>query len=129
MNEINNYTRQVGHDTVTFLPYPEKDSEFNLIISIKYYEYEKENDMILAHASVVGLYNSDVDKSDMFNNTYSKDVIINRNGLEYEKYFEQNYQNQDVIDNILKELAQVFNEQISSIQQDLVLSVSKIMNE
>jgi hypothetical protein len=127
MNEIN--ARQVGHDTVTFLPYPEKDSEFNLIISIKYYEVENESDKILAHAQVVGLYNSDVDKSDMFNNTYSKDVYLDRNGLEYEKYFEQNYQNQDIIDNILKELAQVFNEQISNIQEDLVLSASKIMNE
>ena len=63
----------------------------------------------------------------MFEHSYPVQLVLSRDGLDYDKFFEQNYQNQDVVDKVLKQLASVFNDHYDEIQDDLVLAVKDIM--
>lgn len=128
-NDIKDFGRQVGHDCATFLPYPDDTSDFNLIVSIKYFELPLLENSILAVAGIVGLYNTEEDKSAMFEHSYPVQLVLSRDGLDYDKFFEQNYQNQDVVDKVLKQLASVFNDHYDEIQDDLVLAVKDIMEK
>lgn len=128
MNNDIKQQRQVGHDCATFLPYPDDTSDFNLMITIKYYEIDMLEDSILAVAELVGLYNTNIDKSSLFPHPYKNQLILPRNKESYEKYFENNHQNKEVVDKILKELASVFNENLESIQKDIMIAVNDIIN-
>ena len=119
---------QVGHDCATFIPYPDASSGFNLMITIKYFETEDAN-KIKAEASLVGLYGSEYDKSCLFTKTLSKEVLLDTNGLDYTKWFEQNYENKEVVDKVLTELASVFNENFGLYQGEFIRALETITQE
>ena len=119
---------QVGHDCATFIPYPYETSGFNLMITIKYFETDEENS-IVANASLVGLYGTDYDKSCLFTKTLDKDIVLSRDGLEYQKWFEQNYENKDIVTKILTSLASVFNDNFALYQGEFIRALEEITKE
>lgn len=119
----------VGHDVVSFMPYPDDTSEFNLMVKINFYKYDVLPDSILAVSTLVGLYNSQIDKSELFSKTFESKKVLNRKGLDYTEYFNNNYENKEVIDEILKELGKTFNENINEITKEIMVAAEKIVNE
>ncbi len=119
----------VGHDVVSFMPYPDDTSDFNLMVKINFYKYDTLPDSILVTAKLVGLYNTNVDKSELFSRVFETKKVLNRKGLEYNDYFNQNYENKDLIDDILKTLGNVFNENINELSEQILEAAKKIVSE
>ncbi len=119
----------VGHDVVSFMPYPDDTSDFNLMVKINFYKYDTLPDSVLVTAKLVGLYNTNVDKSELFSRIFETKKVLNRKGLEYNDYFNQNYENKDLIDDILKTLGNVFNENINELSEQILEAAKKIVSE
>ncbi len=119
----------VGHDVISFLPYPDDTSDFNLMVKINFYKYNTLPDSILIVAKLVGLYNTNIDKSELFDKTFETKKVLNRKGLEYDDFFNKNYENKEIIDDILKSLGNVFNDNISLLSNLILTAAQKIVSE
>lgn len=119
----------VGHDVISFLPYPDDTSDFNLMVKINFYKYNTLPDSIEIVAKLVGLYNTNIDKSELFDKTFETKKVLNRKGLEYDDFFNKNYENKEVIDDILKSLGNVFNDNISLLSSLILTAAQKIVSE
>lgn len=119
----------IGHDVISFLPYPDDTSDFNLMVKINFYKYDTLPDSILVIAKLVGLYNTNIDKAEVFDYTFETEKIFNRKGLEYEDFFNKNYENKEIIDDILKSLGNVFNENITELSNMILNAAKKIVEK
>ena len=119
----------VGHDVISFMPYPDDSSEFHLMVKINFYEAPLLSDSIIVISSLVGLYNSVIDKSELFSHSFDNKLILKRDGLSYLDYFNQNYENKEIVDKILKSLGAVFNSNSKEISLEIMSAAQKIINE